>query len=63
MERLDLLDVEVRLVSPTDNLDDYCDTICKLFECDYGESDRYRFDHCACYHGDGQRCLYNHHAL
>ncbi|KAH9410171.1 hypothetical protein TYRP_009926 [Tyrophagus putrescentiae] len=62
--RLQLLESELRLppVPPSssaaaaDELDDYCDAICKLHDCPFGQQDLRKDDACLCYDYSQQIC-------
>ena len=54
-KRLERLDDEIR-VKTADELDDYCDTICKLHSCQFGQQDVHRFDACLCFDYLQQKC-------
>ena len=54
-QRLQILEDEVR-VKTADELDDYCDTICKMHSCPFGQQDVHRSDDCLCFDYFQQKC-------
>lgn len=59
VQRLKQLDDEIRIKTP-DELDEYCDTICKMNSCPFGQQDIHRDDEtCICFDYDQRKCELN----